>query len=161
MQDISKPEKPTVKKRPSSLFVFLVFAGIVSFLSMFSMCGGSKDYKKRSYVAEGIALSAVVKVASADFYEKEKHFPNNNKEAGLAEPNTITGQAVSSVTIKPNGMIVITYNNKVKENVELWMKAEFKEGKIIWQCIKGNDPEKAIKLGYLPANCRSAIMDKS
>lgn len=124
---------------------------------MFSMCA-SDDYTKRTYVSEGMALSATAKAASAEFYDKEKRFPKDNKEAGLAEPNQIIGQAVRSIVIKSEGVIVITYNQKVKDGAELWLQAEFKEQKMIWRCIKGNDPEKVIKLEYLPANCRSEIV---
>lgn len=156
MQDISKPEKLTIKKWKRAFIIFLVIGIIISIANMFTLCA-SKDYTKRTYVSEGMALSAAAKVASVEFYEKEKRFPRDNKEAGLAEPNQIVGQSVQSVEIKPHGMIIITYNKKVKDNAELWVQAEFKEGKIIWQCVKGNDPEKAIKLEYLPANCRVAI----
>ncbi|MGL4675882.1 MAG: pilin [Wohlfahrtiimonas sp.] len=158
MQDISKSEKPAVKKRPSSLFVFLVFAGIVSFLSMFSMCGGSKDYKKRSYVAEGIAISSAAKAASAEFYEKEKRFPNNNKEAGLSEPNTITGQSVKAIEILPHGKIKIIYNNRLADNVFIVLEAILdKQDKITWQCREAG----LLEMNIIPVNCRNTIMDKS
>ena len=128
---------------------------------MFSMCGISKDYKKRSYIAEGIALTTVAKAASTEFYEKEKRFPNNNKEAGLAEPNTITGQAVSSVAIKSNGRILITYNHKVFDGAELYLVPIMQDKKITWECRESDDPIKRIDLKILPHSCRTAIMDKS
>jgi type IV pilus assembly protein PilA len=125
------------------------------------MCGISKDYKKRTYVAEGIVLSEVVKVGSTEFYEKEKRFPKDNKEAGLVEPNQITGQAVSSVAIKSNGRILITYNHKVFDGAELYLVPIMQDKKITWECRESDDPIKRIDLEILPHSCRSATMDKN
>lgn len=156
MQDISKPEKPIIKKRPSPLFIFLVVVGIVSFLSMFSMCGISKDYKKRSYIAEGIALSAAAKAASAEFYEKEKRFPNNNKEAGLSESNKITRQSVKAIEVLPQGKIKIIYNNKLADNTFIILEAILDDkDKITWQCRESD----LLEMKMIPANCRGQIDD--
>lgn len=156
MQDISKPEKPIIKKRPSPLFIFLVVVGIVSFLSMFSMCGISKDYKKRSYIAEGIALSTAAKVASAEFYENEKRFPKNNKEAGLLEANQIVGQSVKAIEILPQGKIKITYNNKLADDAFIVLEAILDDkDKITWQCRESG----LLEIKMIPVNCRQQIND--
>ena len=156
MQDISKPEKPIIKKRPSPLFIFLVVVGIVSFLSMFSMCGISKDYKKRSYIAEGIALSTVAKATSAEFYEKEKRFPNNSKEAGLSESNQIVGQSVKAIEILPQGKIKITYNNKLADDAFIVLEAILDDkDKITWQCRESG----LLEIKMVPVNCRQQIND--
>lgn len=154
MKDISKTNQSAVKKRPSSLFIFLVFAGIVSFLSMFSMCGISKDYKERTYVAEGFAVASKVKIASAEFYEKEKRFPNNNQEVGILEPDKITGQSVKAVEILPKGKIKITYNNKLADNTFIILEAILDdEDKITWQCREAG----LLEMKVIPANCRGQI----
>lgn len=153
MQDISKPNKPTIKKRPRYFLIFLVVSSIVSFLSMFNMCA-SKDYTDRTYVAEGMALSAGAKAASADFYEQEKRFPMNNQEAGLVKPNQITGQSVKAIEILPQGKIKIIYNDKLADNALLFLKAAFNDhGEIIWQCHEVH----RLEVKMLPSNCREQV----
>lgn len=154
MQDISKLDQSAVKKRPSSLFIFLVVAGIVSFLSMFTLCDASKDYTKQTYIAEGLAIAISAKLSSTEFYEKEKHFPNNNQEADLPEANQITGQSVKSIEILPKGKIKITYNNKLADNAFIILEAILGDkDKIIWQCRES----ELLEMNMIPANCRGQI----
>ena len=154
MQDISKTDELIVKKRPRYLFMFLIIAGIVVFFNMFTLCDASKDYTKRTYVAEGIALASKVKSASAEFYEKEKRFPNNNQESGLLEPDKITGQSVKSIEILPKGKIKITYNNKLADNAFIILEAILDdEDKITWQCREAG----LLEMKVIPANCRGQI----
>ena len=154
MQDISKTDESIVKKRPRYLFMFLIIAGIVAFLNMFTLCDASKDYTKHTYVAEGIALASKVKIASVEFYEKEKRFPNNNQESGLLEPDKITGQSVKSIEILPKGKIKITYNNKLVDNAFIILEAILDDkDKIIWQCSEVD----LLEMKVIPANCRGQI----
>lgn len=153
MQDISKPTKPTIKKWKRTLVIFLVVGIIISIANMFSMCA-SKDYKKRTYVAEGMTLSAGAKAASVDFYEQEKRFPMNNQEAGLVKPNQITGQSVKAIEILPQGKIKIIYNDKLADNAFLFLKAVFNDrGEMIWQCHEVD----RLEMKMLPSNCREQV----
>lgn len=153
MQDISKTDKPKIKKWKRAFVIFLVIAIIISVANMFSMCA-STDYTKRTYVAEGIALASKVKSASAEFYEKEKRFPNNNQESGLLEPDKITGQSVKAVEILPKGKIKITYNNKLADNAFIILEAILDdEDKITWQCRESG----LLEMKVIPANCRGQI----
>lgn len=153
MQDISKIDKPKIKKWKRAFVIFLVIAIIISVANMFSMCA-LNDYGKRTYVAEGFAVASKVKIASAEFYEKEKRFPNNNQESGLLEPDKITGQSVKSIEILPKGKIKITYNNKLADNAFIILEAILDdEDKITWQCREAG----LLEMKVIPANCRGQI----
>ncbi|WP_077927362.1 pilin [Wohlfahrtiimonas populi] len=155
MQNISKTDKSKIKKWKRVFVIFLVIAIIISVANMFSMCA-LKDYGKRTYVAEGFTIASKVKIAIAEFYEKEKHFPNNNQEAGLPEANQIVGQSVKAVEILPKGKIKITYNNKLADNAFIILEAVLDDkDKITWQCRESD----LLEIRIIPALCRGQIDD--
>ncbi|WP_077929476.1 pilin, partial [Wohlfahrtiimonas populi] len=80
---------------------------------------------KRTYVAEGLALSSGVKAAITEYYSVNGVWPVTNAEAGLTRGDHITGSSVSAIWIalglgaqkgtlvKDVTNIVIYYNQKV------------------------------------------------
>jgi type IV pilus assembly protein PilA len=68
------------------------------------------EYTNRAKVGEGLQLAAGAKTAVAEFYSSQGSFPNGNPQAGVAEPTSITGNNVTSVTVGANnGQITILY----------------------------------------------------
>ncbi len=94
-----------VSKMILGVFSGVILVWVVLFLWMNDTV--EKDQELRTYISEGLALSVGVKLASIDFYEKEQRFPNDNKEAGLVEPNKIQGARVNAIEILPEGKIII------------------------------------------------------
>lgn len=114
-----------------------------------------RDRELRTYVAEGLALAVGVKLAGIDFYEKEKRFPNDNKEAGLVEPNKIQGARVDAIEVLPEGKIVIHYFGlKGDEKPQILLEAQVENGKVNWTCRDNPKALDHFDQKLLPASCR-------
>ena len=139
---------------PSLLELFMT--NFLVFIVVMFTAPNYADYTDRTYISEGLAISAGTKAASVEFYEKEKRFPKDNKEAGLVEPNQITGQSVKAIEILPQGKIKITYNNKLADDAFIVLEAILDDkDKITWQCRESD----LLEMKMIPANCRGQIDD--
>ena len=57
---------------------------------------------------------------------------------------------------KPNGIIVIIYNENMHDNAELHLQAKIVENEITWECIMA----KGIPVTYfLPKDCRLNLQE--
>lgn len=114
-----------------------------------------KDRELRTYISEGLALSYLAKQASIDFYEKEKRFPHDNKEAGLVEPSKIQGARVNAIEILPEGKIVIHYFGlKNDDKPQILLTAQVGNGKVYWICSDNLKASDHFDQKLLPANCQ-------
>jgi hypothetical protein len=103
-----------------------------------------------------MAIVTATKMVSAEFYEKEKRFPNDNKEAGLPEANKIVGQSVKAIEILSRGKIKIIYNNKLADNAFIILEAVLdKQDNITWQCRESY----RLEIKMIPVSCRRQIDD--
>lgn len=127
--------------------------GLVGMMSSFAL-PAYQDYTKRTYVSEGMALSTAAKIASTEYFATQGEWPTDNEEAGLADPELITGQAVNGIAITGGGQVYIAYNDKVQDEGYLILQADpTGTGSVNWYCYQTNLPEKV-----LPATCRSQVM---
>lgn len=110
-----------------------------------------QDYTRRAHVAEGLTLANDAKIAITEYYSTFGHYPANNQTLGFPLPNAITGNAVQSLAVD-HDKVIITYNIKVKAGSSIILEAQAVAGaSIIWDCTKGDVPKK-----YRPASCRAA-----
>ena len=65
-------------------------------------------YRNKAYLTEGYVLFDAVKKDISEFYDHRGVFPENNTEAGLAEPKYIRGKDVASVTVH-KGVVIIEF----------------------------------------------------
>lgn len=131
--------------------------GGVMFMGMMSSFAipAYQDYTKRTYVAEGLALSAAAKLAVTETYITTGKWANNNEEAGLPDADVITSQAVDGIQVLEDGLIVIYFNDNVQYEGYLALNGiETPEGTVEWICYETNLANK-----YLPAQCRSDLYD--
>lgn len=85
-------------------------------------------YLLRTYRMEGFAAAQSVKVAIAEAYMNSGKLPASNHDAGIAEPEQFTGQALQSLQVEPGGIITLVYNEK----------AGVKDGRIVLTPETGN-----------------------
>ena len=160
------------KQKGFTLIELMIVVAIIAILAAFALPAYG-DYTKRTYVAEGLTLSAAAKNAILDVYSSTGVFPAANASAGLADPANIYGQAVTSIDISPStpavGVIKIQYNDKVNKATLGLAMEPVNGGSYVWAC--GNNTstgssaaqtaaqgltsdKQALPDAWLPSNCR-------
>ncbi|ENW4254624.1 hypothetical protein HHL39_001893, partial [Neisseria gonorrhoeae] len=144
------------------------------FQIIFEYCRCSKvRIPARAQVSEAILLAEGQKSAVTEYYLNHGEWPENNGDAGVANPTDIKGKYVKQVEVK-KGVVTATMNssNVNKEiqgkKLSLWGKRE--NGSVKWFCgqpvkraaadtkddtvtadAAGND---GINTKHLPSTCR-------
>jgi len=110
-----------------------------------------QDHLVRAQISEGFVFGGGAKAAVAEYYAQHGVFPAGNVDAGLAQPQSISGQYVASVTVT-DGRIFIRYgkqaNRAINGHALVWIPRDESVG-ILWSC-QGQD----ISRQYLPKQCR-------
>ena len=130
-----------------TLIELMIVVAIIGILAAIAI-PAYQDYTKRTHVAEGMSLAGTAKAAVAEYYASQGVWPNNNASAGLAAAASISGNAVTSVTVT-NSTVTIVYNARVNNGSTIVMRATDNNGSITWACTGGDIQDK-----YRPANCR-------
>ncbi|HMB56366.1 MAG TPA: pilin [Arenimonas sp.] len=81
-----------------TLIELMIVVAIIAILAAIAI-SQYQDYVIRSQVSESSALTDGVKSAFVEFHTYAGYFPPSNASAGLASPNSIHGQYVSSVNV--------------------------------------------------------------
>ncbi len=128
------------------LMIVVAIIGILAAVAIPSY----QDYTKRAHVSEGFTLASAAKTGVSEYYSSEGTWPGTNSDAGVASAASITGNAVTSVTIAGNGVITVVYNGKVDSSgtSAVTLTPAAGAGSITWDCT-GTVASK-----LRPANCR-------
>ncbi|EMS2833121.1 pilin, partial [Neisseria gonorrhoeae] len=133
----------------------------------------------RAQVSEAILLAEGQKSAVTEYYLNNGIWPENNGDAGVANPTDIKGKYVKQVEVK-KGVVTAQMNpsgvnNEIKDKrLSLWAKRE--DGSVKWFCgqpvtraAKDKDDVKAdgtdgangtkIETKHLPSTCRDKHSD--
>lgn len=113
-----------------------------------------ESYVVRSQVSEGASLAEGAKSAVADYYTSKHRFPLDNRQAGIAEPGSITGNYVSSLSIA-NGTITATYGNKAASEIAgktLMFSPHPVSDTLRWTC--DSSAGSTVETKYRPTICR-------
>jgi type IV pilus assembly protein PilA len=138
-----------------TLIELMIVVAIVGILAAVAL-PAYQDYTKRAHVSEGIGLAASAQSAVAEYRADRNVWPTSNTNAGIAQAQSIKGNAVSLVTVgNGNGQITVTYKDIVDDNSHntLIFQASIdstRPGSIQWTCTGGT-----VKPKYRPARCRS------
>ena len=138
--------------RPSGHF-WLALALVVALLGWLVFFP-SESYTTRSEVSEGASLAEGSKVAVEDYFEKYRAFPLNNRQAGVAEPTSINGTYVSSVTIA-NGTVSVAYGKQADASIagrKLVFLPRPGGGTLHWSC--NSAAGTTIEIKNRPTICR-------
>ena len=93
-----------------------------------------------TYIAEGFQIASTARHAISEYYLSTGRFPRSNREAGLPEPTTLGGQALTSLVVSFEGDIILNYNAKsgVHRGMIRLTPDVRAEHMIRWQCRSRN-----------------------
>lgn len=134
-----------------TLIELMIVVAIIGILAAVAL-PAYQDYTKRSHVSEGLSLASGAKTSVTEFYGSMGRFPDNNTSAGLATAASISGNAVTSVTVGTDGLITIEYNAKVEDTTTLELSPVTVAGAVNWVCKGGTTSPVNVK--FRPSNCR-------
>ncbi len=113
-----------------------------------------QDYLIRTKISEGLGIVSAAKAGVNEYYQSSLTWPSTNDQAGLS--TIVRSVYVSSLSIAPNGVIVITFNPLTSGlptgNNVLILTPRMGQGALLWTC-GGNGT--TIENKFLPSNCRS------
>jgi len=153
------------KTQGFTLIELMIVVAIIGILAAIAL-PAYQDYTKRAHVAEGMSLAAGAKSAVSEFGASNGYWPGDNFDAGVAQPVSIVGNAVKSVTITSDGTsastlndskatIKVEFNRKVEDGAILVMittGVSAEAGSIQWDCY--GDETSGMRKKWIPARCR-------
>jgi type IV pilus assembly protein PilA len=108
-----------------------------------------QDYVTRSKVSEGLSLASGAKTAVTETVMSSGAFPADNTDAGIAQPQSISGNSVDQVDVGANGVITITYSAANISGQTVIMTPTTQAGGVTWTCAGGT-----LAAEFRPSSCR-------
>lgn len=156
MRHVQRPAAGFLNKG-FTLIELMIVVAIIGILAAIAI-PAYQNYTVRAQVTEGLSLATGAKVAVWDFYSQHGAFPGSNQSAGLAPPQSITGNYVKRVDAA-NGLITIVYGgnaNTAIQNKTLYLSGKSSVDGLQWTCTTapgGTAPATAVPRQYLPSSC--------
>lgn len=136
------------RQKGFTLIELMIVVAIVALLAAIAL-PAYQDYVARAQVSEGMSLATSAKQAIATYYGEKGSFPPDNSSAGMADPASITGKYVRSVTVDNTGLISVVFSGSANARISgqtLTMQVTDRSGSLSWQC-------SGLSGKYLPSSC--------
>ena len=156
------------KNNGFTLIELMVVVSIIGILASVAM-PQYQVYVHRSEVTEALGMAANIRENVTAYYVETLEFPNNNKQAGIPDPDKLIANRITEVEVA-GGAIHVTLGNKIAKPLQgkiLTFRPATVDGSpkspISWLCgydepVKGMSAVGANKTTlsdeYLPAACR-------
>lgn len=95
--------------RGFTLIELMIVVAIIAVIAAIAT-SAYQDNVARAQVAEGLGLAAGAKTAVLMYHGQTGQYPSGNAAAGLAQPASISGRYVQSVTVRPTGQIDVSFS---------------------------------------------------
>lgn len=117
-----------------------------------------QDYVLRSKIAEGLGFAAGAKTQVSETYYSQNVLPDDNAEAGLADPNSFGAlEHVARLEVSSDpvpGAITITFSiPNLGANNKLLLLPQIQNHELLWTCQPA--ATNGVPDAALPANCRN------
>lgn len=139
------------KQKGFTLIELMIIVAIIAILAAIAI-PAYNDFTTRSKVSEGISLASTAQLAIVEYFVLTGEWPEDNQDAGLAEPAMISGEYVESVTVFENQILVLfkaDAGTGISGHI-ITMQANNTQGSMTWVCSSAD-----IAANFLPQNCRS------
>lgn len=130
-----------------TLIELMIVVAIIGILAAVAL-PAYQDYTVRAHVSEGLNLAGAAKSSVGEFYADKGTWPGSNASAGVAAATSITGNAVTSITVGANGVLSIAYNQSAKSGT-CTLTPQDNGGSITWDCAC-----TTLTTNQVPATCR-------
>ena len=131
-----------------TLIELMIVVAIIGILAAVAI-PAYQDYTIRARVTEGLGLASAGKTAVSEYFASNGTLPGSNSEAGMATAATISGNAVSSVSVNTNGVIEVYFSGNPITGSTLFLTPATSAGRVVWDCRAGDLEGK-----YRPSSCR-------
>ena len=142
----------TRKQHGFTLIELMIVVAIIGILAAIAL-PAYQDYTARSQMSEALTLASGARTAVTEVFDQTGAFPTSNTLAGLAQPQSITGTYVASVSVGADGVIRATMKaTGIAAGIQsetLSLTPTDRGGSIEWQC-SGSPAAK-----FLPQACRN------
>src|SRR5690625_168609 len=144
----------TMRKQSGFTLIELMIVVAILAILMAIAIPAYQDYTIRAQVSEGMNLTGGARTAVAEYFTDKGTFPGSNTSAGIAQPGSITGEYVDTVTVGSGGVITAEFGGNANTNITgntlvLEPSADATSGSVAWKCDGSTVANK-----YLPARCR-------
>ena len=140
-----------------TLIELMIVVAIIGILAAVAL-PAYQDYTKRTHVSEGLNLAGAAKTSIGEFVASNGHYSTVAASYGLPSPSSIKGNAVTKISVTAadgstaDGVITITYNDKVVSGGTLDLSPLTGTGSVTWKCKNATN---GLKQAWIPSNCRN------
>ena len=104
---------------------------------------------QKDRLTEGLGVAAGVRNKMTKYFQSHSNWPDSNAEMGLPLPERYAANTLQSVTVSPNGKIVLLFvPSRGKEARLLLQGAKNKAGDITWACTSPDISEIEQLISY-------------
>ncbi len=94
------------------------------------------------HIALSSLLLSATKMAVANIMNKTGKAPASNTEAQVGQPDYLTTNEISSITVKPGGVLVVHFTGAVSDNLyAVRLVPKLGLGAVTWQCLSHDIPQ--------------------